>query len=1209
MAIEAAKLSIRVEADTGQLVRGALIGERAMDSLERKARSSVRGIGSAFRDLTAGRIGLSQFAGEARKAGNDLATSFRGINTSTKLLAGAAAGIGLIGVAIAKSIGPAIEFESAFAGVRKTVDGTEVELARIRDGLLDMSKVMPTAADELASIAENAGQLGVAAPDVLKFTETIAMLGETTDLDFDEAAQSLARFLNITGDGARSIDQTADVIVELGNNSATTESQIVSMATRLASAFTAAGANQQEILGIAAALSSVGIEAEAGGTAASTAITKLTDAAKDGGDALRLFSQVAGVLPEDFQRIANESPVEALVLFTEGLGKMSAAGQSITPVLGELELSGIRVRRALESMGLSSDLVRRSLGLAESQFKNGGAAALEYSKRVETTASRLEILRNRLNTIAVEVGTPFLDAVVATVDGLGDGIEELIDIARPLGRELSEVFVNAAEAAELFFDVIGAPTLKVFAAALNGTLQIGAGVLSMFNELGAAGPLLLTVGAAIALWPGGFVAARTAAAGLALSVQLVGTRATAATVAMQGLQKAASAGPLIVLTAALAAVGKALHDAKVDAEATGDAFRDQFSTAIESADFDSFNTALDRLRERQDELRESSLASGSAWDQFKAGFSKGFGGNQVEGFQQIADTRAELEELQGVLSDLERDQLYVTGLGRLASAFSLTRQEVAAMVDQQGIHTDVVAIGTGKLTEFEIANSAAGQAIGAQADELGGLAAAMETSIDRILAGEAGMQDWTDALGFGADAIQFLVDQAEGFDMADLFDPDKAGLLYDELVRLDAKFKGVAAQIGVTTGQIYEQNTALGRMAAAHDDVRKAIDGTRTALESMEAQQLLAEEAAESYEEALGSIGETGGLENAARAMRNLSLETAGTGISAREAVDNQRELYDQFLRTAAAAGIEEEEARKVAAALGLIPEEALATITVEGAEAEREAAERQRQLNELAGVYDAELTVTDYAGLIIQRVQGQAFRFPNRYEAELAVQDNAAGTLARRNQDADYFERPRRTEVSVIDRASGPLALIRSYLDRIPGQKSITLTTITRTSRSGTVRFQADGGIQRFNNGGFKIERPGTANIYQPASTYRVFAEPETGGEAYIPLARAKRARSMQILRETARLMDAQVVPLEDGGIQRAMQLWGRPSIRRFADGGITPGGVRSDPGPVVLNAPIQIDISGSTVADSERLASLVETRVQTALRQAGRELVNMRR
>lgn len=56
-------------------------------------------------------------------------------------------------------------------------------------------------------------------------------------------------------------------------------------------------------------------------------------------------------------------------------------------------------------------------------------------------------------------------------------------------------------------------------------------------------------------------------------------------------------------------------------------------------------------------------------------------------------------------------------------------------------------------------------------------------------------------------------------------------------------------------------------------------------------------------------------------------------------------------------------------------------------------------------------------------------------------------------------------------------------------------------------MKFFANGGIERH-----------VANVFRPSSVLRFFAEPETGGEAYIPLAQSKRPRSVSILSEVAR-------------------------------------------------------------------------------------------
>lgn len=167
---------------------------------------------------------------------------------------------GLAGVA-AKS---AIDFESAFAGVRKTVDASEADMRKLESGIRDMAKEMPTAATEIAGVAEAAGQLGIKTPSILGFTKTMVMLGDSTNMSAEEAATSLARLANITGMSQDDFDKLGSTIVALGNNMATTESEITNMGLRLAGAGKQVGLTEPQIMSFAAALSSVGIEAEAG---------------------------------------------------------------------------------------------------------------------------------------------------------------------------------------------------------------------------------------------------------------------------------------------------------------------------------------------------------------------------------------------------------------------------------------------------------------------------------------------------------------------------------------------------------------------------------------------------------------------------------------------------------------------------------------------------------------------------------------------------------------------------------------------------------------------------------------------------------------------------------------------------------------------------------------------------------------------------------
>src|SRR5690606_24266013 len=207
---------------------------------------------------------------------------------------------GILGAAMLAGFGAAtkaaVDWESAFAGVMKTVDETATTTyADLEDGLRELAQTMPATHEEIAGVAEAAGQLGIAADDVVDFTETMIQLGVTTNLSAEEAATSLARIGNIMGTSASDVDRMGATIVELGNNSATTEREIAEMATRLAAAGRQAGLTESDLFAIASTMTSVGVEAEAGGTAMSKVFTAIGDAVRSGNEDLEVFAEVAGM--------------------------------------------------------------------------------------------------------------------------------------------------------------------------------------------------------------------------------------------------------------------------------------------------------------------------------------------------------------------------------------------------------------------------------------------------------------------------------------------------------------------------------------------------------------------------------------------------------------------------------------------------------------------------------------------------------------------------------------------------------------------------------------------------------------------------------------------------------------------------------------------------------------------------------------------------
>ncbi len=304
-----------------------------------------------------------------------------------------------------------MDFESAITGVAKTTDLTDEELAAMSASIKALSTEIPATTEEIAAVAEAAGQLGIQKDVLLDFTEIMTMLGTATNMTADEAATALARFANITGMATDNYGRLGSVIVDLGNNFATTESEIVAMGTRLASAGKLAGLTEPEIMALAAAMSSVGIEAEAGGTAMTQTLNAIEKAVAKGGDDLSEFARIAGMSSEEFSAAWKNDAMSALTSFIGGLGKLDEQGESTVLVLEDLGLTGIRQSNMLKSLGLAADQMTGAVNTANTAWQQNTALTNEANKRYATAQSRLTMMQNAYNNLKVAIGDAYTPAL------------------------------------------------------------------------------------------------------------------------------------------------------------------------------------------------------------------------------------------------------------------------------------------------------------------------------------------------------------------------------------------------------------------------------------------------------------------------------------------------------------------------------------------------------------------------------------------------------------------------------------------------------------------------------------------------------------------------------------------------------------------------------------------------------------------------------
>ena len=396
-----------------------------------------------------------------------------------------------------------MDFESAITGVAKTTDLTDEELAAMSDSIKALSTEIPATTEEIAAVAEAAGQLGIQKDALLDFTEVMTMLGTATNMTADEAATALARFANITGMATDNYGRLGSVIVDLGNNFATTESEIVAMGTRLASAGKLAGLTEPEIMALSAAMSSVGIEAEAGGTAMAQTLNAIEKAVAKGGDDLSEFARIAGMSSEEFSSTWRNDAMSALTSFIGGLGKLDEQGESTVLVLEDLGLTGIRQSNMLKALGLAADQMTGAVNTANTAWQQNTALTNEATKRYATTQSQLTMMQNAYKNLKVAIGdayTPALREAYSVGTDVLNGVAQFI--------KQNPALVNAITA---FAGVLGAVTIAL--TAYTAIMKIAQAATAAFATVSsvALGPIF-AVTAAVAAVTAAVAALATAAA-------------------------------------------------------------------------------------------------------------------------------------------------------------------------------------------------------------------------------------------------------------------------------------------------------------------------------------------------------------------------------------------------------------------------------------------------------------------------------------------------------------------------------------------------------------------------------------------------------------------------------------------------------------------------------------------------------------------------
>lgn len=392
------------------------------------------------------------------------------------------------------SLAAAVKYEYAFADVAKTLNAGKVELADMSKQIRQLATEIPASAVEIARVASTAAQLGIAKENVVAFTHTMIDLGNATNLTADDAATAIAHIMNATGMAASEVDQFAAVLVQMGNNGASSEAEILQMANRMAAAAHLVGMTTPELLGWANALSSIGIEAEMGGTAFARSMRKMDQAvnskSKGAQERLAAFAGISGMGITEFQTSFKSDASGTFMKFVQGLDAIHKSGGSVDDALQLVELDGLRVAETLLKVKVAGDMANQMIYMANDQWRAHDALMKEVARRYETTAMKAEVFKNKVVDSMIEFGNamkPLLDGAMA---GLSAWFDEHGDEFREFFRDIKPLLASIGSGLQ----VVGGVLYTIIAAVVNAAKVIG-GWINKFPALWA----VIAAGAGIAI--------------------------------------------------------------------------------------------------------------------------------------------------------------------------------------------------------------------------------------------------------------------------------------------------------------------------------------------------------------------------------------------------------------------------------------------------------------------------------------------------------------------------------------------------------------------------------------------------------------------------------------------------------------------------------------------------------------------------------------
>jgi len=400
--------------------------------------------------------------------------------------------------ALTAMIGTATQYERAFANVVRTTEFTSIKIGQaaknMQYSLTQLAENIPVSFGNITEIATIGNQLGIAQGELTNFTKTVAQFSTITGISVDQAALSFGRIGELLGKAGETtnFDALGSAIAYAGVKAVATETQILSVTKEIATTAKMAKFTTAETIGLATALSSLGIAPEAARGSIIRSFALINQAVGAGGDKLKAYADIAGQPAEIFAKTWSTNGEKAFGQFLKGLQQMSDSGQNLDTVLRGLGVQNVRDIQTIQKLGDNYNVYSESIKNANKGFEDATFLGAAYGQIQETVAAKIQIVQNKFDNFLASAGQISFPGLNILLDVIGTIIDQLNAFARnPFGKVVIgfttvALALAGAIAAINAVVLIGKATMMAYAVAMETTALAGSAATASTVTLGAA---------------------------------------------------------------------------------------------------------------------------------------------------------------------------------------------------------------------------------------------------------------------------------------------------------------------------------------------------------------------------------------------------------------------------------------------------------------------------------------------------------------------------------------------------------------------------------------------------------------------------------------------------------------------------------------------------------------------------------------------------